>query len=95
MNAGKVFLGVLVGVAVGATLGILFAPAKGSKTRNKISRKKDEYVDEIEEKFNDFIGSITEKFDDLKGETTRMVKNGKHEVEEVEAEVVGAVKGKK
>ena len=36
MKAGKVFLGVLAGVAAGAVLGILFAPDKGSKTRKKI-----------------------------------------------------------
>jgi gas vesicle protein len=94
MNAGKVFLGVLVGVAVGATLGILFAPDKGVKTRKKISQKKDEYVDELEEKFNEFIGSITEKFDSMRGETARLVKNGKQQAEETEAEVVHAVKGK-
>jgi gas vesicle protein len=92
MNAGKVFLGVLVGVAVGATMGILFAPDKGSKTRQKISRKKDEYVSDMEEKFNELIGSVTEKFEHLKGETVRMAKDGKHRVEEAEAEIISAIK---
>jgi gas vesicle protein len=32
MNSGKVALGIVVGVAIGATLGILFAPAKGIET---------------------------------------------------------------
>ena len=39
MGTGKILLGVLAGVAAGATLGILFAPAKGSKTRKKIIEK--------------------------------------------------------
>jgi gas vesicle protein len=95
MNAGKVFLGVLVGVAVGATLGILFAPAKGSKTRQRIVRKKDEYVGDMEEKFNDFIGTVTERLDRIRGEASRIVKGGQQEAEEVEAEVIAAVKGKK
>ena len=94
MNSGKVFLGVLVGVAVGATLGILFAPDKGSKTRKKIARKKDEYADTIEEKFNDVIDGIAQKFESVKEDASRMVKKGMHETEDIEAEVTTAVKGK-
>jgi gas vesicle protein len=82
----------LVGVAVGATLGILFAPNKGSKTRKIISKKKDEYVGDLEEKFNDFAGIVTEKLDRLRGETARMVKGGKQQEEELEAEMADAVK---
>jgi len=95
MNAGKVFLGILAGVAVGATMGVLFAPNKGSKTRKIIKMKKDEYTDELEAKFNEFIGSITEKFDKVKGEASRIARNGKLEAEEIEAEVVHAVNDKK
>ncbi|MCL4481924.1 MAG: YtxH domain-containing protein, partial [Bacteroidetes bacterium] len=39
MNTGKVLLGVLAGVAAGALIGILFAPAKGSRTRRRILKK--------------------------------------------------------
>jgi gas vesicle protein len=78
MNAGKVFLGVLAGVAVGATLGVLFAPKKGSSTRKRISRKKDEYINELEGKFNDFIDGLTKKAETVKEEATQMVETGKH-----------------
>ncbi|MFH0894210.1 MAG: YtxH domain-containing protein [Bacteroidota bacterium] len=91
MSAGKVLLGVLAGVAIGATLGILFAPEKGSSTRKKISIKSDEYADELVEKFNDFIESITEKFETVKEEAVRIAKDAKHKVEEVAAEVTTAV----
>jgi gas vesicle protein len=82
MNAGKVFLGVLVGVAVGATLGILFAPGKGTAVRRKISHKKDTIADALEEKFNEFIDGVTGKFETVKEEATRMAVNGKQKAED-------------
>ncbi|MEI6682469.1 MAG: YtxH domain-containing protein [Bacteroidota bacterium] len=82
MRSGKVVLGVLAGVAAGAALGILFAPARGSSTRRKISRKSDEYTDEIGEKFNDFIESIKVKFDSVEKVARMMADKGKLKVEE-------------
>ena len=92
MGSGKVLLGVLAGVAVGATLGILFAPDKGSRTRRKISEKSDDYAEELEEKFSEFIEGITKQFEAVKEETTRMAETGKHKVEEAIADVTAAVK---
>ena len=47
MEKGKIVLGVLGGIAVGALIGVLFAPDKGSVTRRKISKKGEEYLDDI------------------------------------------------
>ncbi len=38
-NTGKIATGILVGTVLGATLGLLFAPKKGSKTRALIAAK--------------------------------------------------------
>jgi gas vesicle protein len=62
-KSGKVLLGVLAGVAVGAILGILFAPDKGVKTRKKISKKGEDYAEALKEKFNEFLESISEGFE--------------------------------
>lgn len=51
MSAGKIAIGVLAGVAVGAVLGILFAPDKGSETRKKLTRRGSDLVDELKDKY--------------------------------------------
>jgi gas vesicle protein len=82
MNTGKVVAAVLAGVAVGAALGILFAPEKGSVTRRSISRRSKEFTDDITEKANDFIDSITEKFELAKEEATQLAENGINKTEQ-------------
>ena len=45
----KTFLTFLVGAAAGLTAGLLFAPAKGKKTRRKISDKAYELKEDLKE----------------------------------------------
>jgi gas vesicle protein len=77
METGKVVLGVLAGAAIGAALGILFAPEKGAVTRRNISNKKDDYLEDIEDKYNEFIRNIAKQYKDLKMEVTGAVDTDK------------------
>ena len=72
MSLGKVIIGVIAGAAAGATLGVLYAPDRGSTTRNRFSRKSYAYTDELEEKFNNLIDSITEQFETVVEEVNQM-----------------------
>jgi gas vesicle protein len=55
-NNVKIVLGALLaGAAIGGTLGILFAPAKGSDTRKKISKKGEEMKDDLQSKYEELI----------------------------------------
>ncbi len=66
MNKRNVILGALAGVAAGALLGVLFAPDKGSATRQKISKKSREYVDGVKGKMDDLIDDISDRFASVK-----------------------------
>jgi gas vesicle protein len=50
MNSGKVLLMVVAGIAAGTMAGILFAPAKGEKTRNRLLKKGKNYSGALKEK---------------------------------------------
>ena len=69
MSKGNVVIGALAGVAVGALLGILFAPDKGTETRRKISSKGKEAAEYLKDKFNDFVDEVSSRFDKRKKET--------------------------
>jgi len=68
MSSGKVLLGLLAGVAVGALAGVLLAPDKGSVTRKKILKKSDDYADALRQKFEEYMDTISEKIDTVNGE---------------------------
>ena len=93
MDYGKLFLGVLAGLAAGATLGILFAPDKGSSTRGKISKKSKKYADEVGAKYNEMIDELTNKVNSLKEEASHYFERGKTKVKETEAEAKAIVSG--
>jgi gas vesicle protein len=81
MSSGKFFLGVLAGAATGALAGILFAPAKGSKTRKKISRKGEDYLDAVKESYNDLLDTITEKMEKVKEDVSEFADKKMNKVE--------------
>ena len=79
MDSGKVFLGLLAGLAAGAVLGILFAPDKGSVTRQKIYEKGDEYADNLKEKFSGLVDNFSKKIEEI-------LETRKEESQKVESE---------
>ena len=84
MSSGKVLLGVLAGVAAGAIAGILFAPAKGSRTRRRILKQGENYAEGLKDKFSDYVDTISEKFESVKEEVSAYTQKGKEKFAEVE-----------
>ena len=72
MESNKTALGMLVGVAVGALIGMLFAPESGSKTRRRILDKGQNYVDELKDKFDTLYEDVSDKYEGFVEEAKNM-----------------------
>ncbi|MCH8546521.1 MAG: YtxH domain-containing protein [Cryomorphaceae bacterium] len=57
-QAGKIILSIVVGAAIGGTLGILYAPYKGKKTRNKLAAKGGDLKNLIQDHFVEVVDKI-------------------------------------
>ena len=86
MKADKVILGVLGGVAVGALMGVLFAPEKGDKTRKKIMEKSNDYADELKDKLDSLLGTVTSKYDKIRREGESLFAEGKSKFQDAKEE---------
>lgn len=71
MSTAKVVSGILAGLAVGTILGILFAPDKGSETRNKIISKRNDFIDKIKSR-----NSLKNEFKNAKNEVINLAEEG-------------------
>lgn len=87
----------LAGLAVGAVLGVLFAPERGSDVRNRITDKAKDLSDTAKEKISaakrKFQSGIEEAAD-LKDEVVGQVKSKAKAAENLKDEVVDKTKSK-
>jgi gas vesicle protein len=68
-NTTKIVTALAAGVALGAVLGILFAPDKGSETRRKINEEGKKMADAVRNKYKE----AREKFECAKDEAKNNV----------------------
>ncbi len=68
MNTSKVLLGILGGVAVGAIVGVLMAPDKGSNTRKKLLDSGKGYIDDLKGTLDNLSNGVVDKYESLVGE---------------------------
>ena len=83
MKSGKTILGVVAGLAMGAILGILFAPDKGKKTRRQILDKGEDYMDAIKEKFASAKDDVNEYAEDKKAKFNNIKKDVNHAASDI------------
>ena len=83
---GNGALALLVGAAIGVGVGILFAPDKGSKTREKMKDGFDDLKDQAKSKWDSFEEETKEKFskgkDELKETVESLLSDSSYKAEE-------------
>jgi len=80
----KVLIGLLTGLAAGAALGLLFAPEKGSETRDRLSQSLKDLGDSIKDRAADEINHLASLKD-------KMVSSVKNKLQDAEEEFVDDV----
>ncbi len=85
-NNNSSIFALIAGAAIGATLGILFAPDKGSKTREKIIDGFDDLKDIAKSKFENFEDQAKEMFSEkkhnLKDTVEELISSSSYKAEE-------------
>ncbi|NMH24641.1 YtxH domain-containing protein [Flavobacterium solisilvae] len=82
MKNNNVLLGILGGVAVGAALGILFAPAKGSETRKKIADKGNDLKDNFKDSLSKLTDKISKSVEGFKDEAQDLIAEAEQKIKE-------------
>ncbi|MFH6768839.1 YtxH domain-containing protein [Gaetbulibacter aquiaggeris] len=82
MKSNNAILGLVAGLALGATLGVLLAPDKGEKTRKKIGSKTKKVKDNLKESFDDFLDTVSEKYGSIKHNGEELLNKEKEELKE-------------
>ena len=77
MKSSNAIIGIVAGIALGATLGVLFAPSKGDKTRRKIASKTKENKDSLKHGFDEFLDSVSATDDSFKHNGEELLKKDK------------------
>lgn len=83
MKNGNILLAAITSAISGAAIGILFAPDKGSRTRKKISKNSDEYLQSLKNDLDDIRRNLNKRVKETKKEAGEMSAEAKQKGEEI------------
>lgn len=86
-NTNNIITGIVSGMAIGATLGILFAPDKGSKTRKKIKKSAKKSKETLVNKTQELSAQLDRTFsirqNEFADDLDRMVRDMSYKADDV------------
>lgn len=80
-NSGNSLMAFLLGAATGAIVGILYAPDKGSNTRDKLTYRLDKYKIMLEDMVDDLMNQTNGPLSEAKSHSEKVVNDAKEKAE--------------
>ncbi|MEQ8581775.1 MAG: YtxH domain-containing protein [Marinoscillum sp.] len=90
-SRGNSFFAFILGAITGGILGVLFAPDKGTNTRDKLTYRLDKYKKRLEEIVEDLVEGADMVENEAKSEGEKIVKDAKVKAEKLLDDVNGLI----
>jgi gas vesicle protein len=81
MSKGNLFFAFLTGATAGTLFGILYAPDKGSNTRDRLTYRLDKYKRVLEELVDDLVTGKEMQFNEARSHSQKVVSDAREKAE--------------